>query len=175
MYFFNYHLDCLEKEMFYTIIWKRISRHYKQDFLCDPRNKADLIANVVTKEVIKRSPELKCVITAGGLAEVTKALSSIPELDLKGLKSTREEADMPLKLHCLHTPSVDVLLVQIYISIDAPTDPLSWWQICTPEKNLNSLKSTIWMCYHSWYSIKIPFLAGHTKNHLSIFSSKLLS
>ena len=50
---------------------------------------------------------------------------------------------MPLKLHCLHTPSVDVLLVQIYISIDAPTDPLSWWQICTPEKNLNSLKSAI--------------------------------
>ena len=48
-------------------------------------------------------PEQKCVITAGGLAEASKVLCKRPEVDLEGLRSTHEEADMPLKLH-VHTP-----------------------------------------------------------------------
>ena len=52
----------------------------------------------------------KCVITAGGLAEVTNTLCNIPELYLEGLISTREEVDIPLELHWLHSPSADVVV-----------------------------------------------------------------
>ena len=57
------------------------------------------------------SHEQKCGLTAAGLAEVTNALCN--QLDLEGLTcliSTHEEADMPLQLHCLHTPSADVVV-----------------------------------------------------------------
>ena len=56
------------------------------------------------------SLEETCVITTGGLAEAINGLCNRPGLVLEGLISTHDEADMPLKLHCLHTLSADVVV-----------------------------------------------------------------
>ena len=43
------------------------------------------------------------MITAGGLTEATNILSNKPEFDVHTLRSTHEEADTRLILHCAHT------------------------------------------------------------------------
>ena len=83
--------------------------HDWQGFLCDPKNKADL-SNLPSQEIIRNAPEETCVITAGGLTEATNILSNKPEFDVQTLRSTHEEADTRLILHCAHTQSHTVVV-----------------------------------------------------------------
>jgi uncharacterized protein YdcH (DUF465 family) len=78
-------------------------------FLSDPENKADL-ANFLSQEVIISAPEDKIVITGGGLTEADAVLCNNQMIDLEQIKSTQEEADTRMVLHCGHTDSQSVVV-----------------------------------------------------------------
>ena len=78
-------------------------------FLADSDNKADL-ACFLSQALMEHAPDDKCIVTAGGLREVTGALCNRPDLNLDAIRSTHEEADTRLVLHCAHTDSSSVIV-----------------------------------------------------------------
>ena len=157
--------------------------HDWDSFLSDPKNKADL-ANFLSRELITLAPNEKCVVTGGGLLQVDDVLCNMPHIDLEDIRSTHEEADTRMILHCSHTDSshivvwsrdTDVLLLLIahsfkidkeiwmkagtnkapkYISI---TNIINAWNL-TPELALSLLQ------FHAFTgSDCTSYFAGHTK------------
>ena len=73
-------------------------------FLSHSTNKADL-TNFLSEKLIVNAPDDKCVVTAGGLDQPEEVLCNYPDVDIDYLRSTHEEADTRMILHCMHTES----------------------------------------------------------------------
>ena len=83
--------------------------HDWQGFLSDSENKSDL-AKLLSHSLIAKAPDNKCVVTSGGLVEATDVFCNWSDLNVNELRSTHEEADTHILLHCKHTGSQSVVV-----------------------------------------------------------------
>ena len=78
-------------------------------WISDSDNNPDL-ACFLSQALMEHAPGDKCIVTAGGLREVTGAMCTRPDLNLDAIRSTHEEAGAHLVLHCAHTDSSSVIV-----------------------------------------------------------------
>lgn len=154
------------------------------NFLALGENKADL-ARFLSEELLRRSPDDKTIIVAGGFQEENVAKCSRVNVDTTALQGRHEEADTRMILHCVNSSAEFVVVcsndTDVLVLLIAHFDKMRcrqlWMRAGTSKKPKylpvhtvrESMKPVVpnietILCFHAVTGCDtVSFFAGHSK------------